>query len=514
MPSLLRPLLLSAALSALWLPPLCSGLRVSLSFETSRRIAALQDFASVGGQVVTDLSISLKSCITNTTETEAMCTWDGANQLFMILLSSQQLENLTRSISRNELSDTFECEQPSMARTAISLLRWQEAKERTSDGYRAYLPDGGDAVASAQVGVTQPRYDVTKPRDLRFRIEYRLPVLEDLYTLVLVNCDDLHLSVEGESTFHGSDGEKLSLSQVDLILARVIISAITFVAAIALAALCLYRRAVTVPLQWILVFAFLARTCRQLLLMGPMIAAAQDEVLPRSLSAPVDVVDTWEDPVRLFVKRAPLPCQPVLMSTFLAEVASLCSSFAFLSTLFALAAGRHFTNPVLTTREQEILVGAMSLYFFFGMLQSACINEISCGVSVLSFQVGRCPCFGPHKLLTWLPRQVLRILIIFVIFLLINASVDRLRHEHGYQWDHLFPELLRLTSLLAVRRRIILVYLVLPILFMFLEVQVLDWRAIWFKRIWRECLELYFMLAVTWRIVPSSMTCALPHQTL
>lgn len=83
-------------------------------------------------------------------------------------------------------------------------------------------------------------------------------------------------------------------SQVDLILARVIISAITFVAAIALAALCLYRRAVTVPLQWILVFAFLARTCRQLLLMGPMIAAAQDEVLPRSLSAPVDVVDTWE----------------------------------------------------------------------------------------------------------------------------------------------------------------------------------------------------------------------------
>lgn len=115
MPSLLHPsFLLSAALSALWQPPLCSGLRVSLSFETSRRIAALQDFASVGGQVVTDLSISLKSCITNTTETEAMCTWDGANQLFLILLSSQQLENLTRSISRNELSDTFECEQPSM----------------------------------------------------------------------------------------------------------------------------------------------------------------------------------------------------------------------------------------------------------------------------------------------------------------------------------------------------------------------------------------------------------------
>lgn len=149
-------------------------------------------------------------------------------------------------------------------------------------------------------------------------------------------------------------------------------------------------------------------------------------LVPSPIRTPISTPDvTFKDPVRLFVKRAPLPCQPVLMSTFLAEVASLCSSFAFLSALFALAAGRHFTNPVLTTREQEILVGAMSLYFFFGMLQSACINEISCGVSVLSFQVGRCPCFGPHKLLTWLPRQVLRILIIFVIFLLINASVDR-----------------------------------------------------------------------------------------
>ena len=29
---------------------------------------------------------------------------------------------------------------------------------------------------------------------------------------------------------------------------------------------------------------------------------------------------------------------------------------------------------------------------------------------------------------------------------------------------------------------------------MFLEVQVLGWKAIWFKRLWRESLELYLVL--------------------
>ena len=31
-------------------------------------------------------------------------------------------------------------------------------------------------------------------------------------------------------------------------------------------------------------------------------------------------------------------------------------------------------------------MGAMVLYFLFGMLQAACTNEVSCGVFVLSFQ--------------------------------------------------------------------------------------------------------------------------------
>ena len=37
---------------------------------------------------------------------------------------------------------------------------------------------------------------------------------------------------------------------------------------------------------------------------------------------------------------------------------------------------------------------------------------------------------------------------------------------------------------------------------MFLEV-VLDWRSEWFKLLWRDCLELYIVLAFATRILPT-----------
>jgi len=46
----------------------------------------------------------------------------------------------------------------------------------------------------------------------------------------------------------------------------------------------------------------------------------------------------------------------------------------------------------------------------------------------------------------------------------------------GHQWEELHTELPRLLALRKLRWRLLLVYLVLPILIMFLEVQVLDWR--------------------------------------
>ncbi|KAL1527548.1 hypothetical protein AB1Y20_008937 [Prymnesium parvum] len=452
-------------LRLLALLPMGVSLRVSYNLHTSRRLAALQDFGSRGGLVSTDLKLSIGEC---SNSTPSACSWAEVKHVYLVLLSTDQLHDIIR---RRDFLGSTDCQHPSMARTALSLLRWQEARERTADG-RALLRFGGDDVALERATAASTRFDVVDPAELRFRIQYRLPKRADLHTLALLNCETNSIKLEGESSFEGENGEKLSLPHLDLMRARITIAIITFLAAVGMAKLCVARRAITVPLQWLLVFALVARHVRQLLLLVPIFAASRDELLPRALSAPLEVIDTWE---------------PVLASSLLAEAASLLASLAFLCAMLGLAAGRHFTSPVLPPREQEVLVGSMSMYFVFGMLQAACTNEVSCGVFVLSF-------------------QVLRLLLIFSIVLFINASIDRLRRETGHRWEVLFPELLRLTVLLAVRRRIILVHLILPILFMFLEVQVLGWQAIWFKDMWRECIELYLVLAVAWRIMPSSLT--------
>ena len=53
-----------------------------------------------------------------------------------------------------------------------------------------------------------------------------------------------------------------------------------------------------------------------------------------------------------------------------------------------------------------------------------------------------------------------------------------------------------------LRVRVLFAYLLLPIVFMFLEV-VLDWRSTWFKLLWREALDLYIVLAVTLCLLPT-----------
>ena len=70
--------------------------------------------------------------------------------------------------------------------------------------------------------------------------------------------------------------------------------------------------------------------------------------------------------------------------------------------------------------------------------------------------------------------QVMRILMVFGVLRLINASTDGLRRGRaaGTQWRSLRVELQRLVALRALRLRLLVVYLALPILFLFLEVQV------------------------------------------
>lgn len=155
--------------------------------------------------------------------------------------------------------------------------------------------------------------------------------------------------------------------------------------------------------------------------------------------------------------------------------------------LLALAAGRRFLVASLPPREHEVFGTSLLLFFVFGMLQAACTGEVSCGVFVLAF-------------------QVVRILLIFAILLFLNASAERLRHAQGHQWAQLRTELPRLLALRKLRWRLLLMYLVLPILFMFLEVQVLDWRAAWFKVLWREALDLHLVALVAHQLRPSATT--------
>ena len=61
--------------------------------------------------------------------------------------------------------------------------------------------------------MSQTRFDAGNPRELTFRLGYNLPRRPDLYTLALLNCKGSDIRVEGEATFTGADGEKLSIPQ-------------------------------------------------------------------------------------------------------------------------------------------------------------------------------------------------------------------------------------------------------------------------------------------------------------
>ena len=107
-----------------------------------------------------------------------------------------------------------------------------------------------------------------------------------------------------------------------------------------------------------------------------------------------------------------------------------------------------------------------------------------CGVFVLSF-------------------QVVRILLVFAVLLFLNATADMLRGASGSSWTGLRPDLHRLIMFRELRIRLLLVYLILPIIFLFLEV-VLDGELVWFKLLWRESLELFMVLSLIWRLLPTT----------
>lgn len=101
-----------------------------------------------------------------------------------------------------------------------------------------------------------------------------------------------------------------------------------------------------------------------------------------------------------------------------------------------------------------------------------------------------------------LSYQVVRIVLVFAVLLFLNATADYLRRASGHNWSNLRVDLMRIIAFREIRLRLLLVYLILPIIFLFLEV-ILDWRATWFKLLWREALELYIVYAAIWRLLPT-----------
>lgn len=103
-----------------WLLPLTSALRVSFNIETSRRLVALQDFGSRGGSAVTEIMLTLPECNLNGTGLSSLCGWHTIDDLYLVVLDTEQLNNLTRTFSRTEANhgeaDSEDCQQPSMVR--------------------------------------------------------------------------------------------------------------------------------------------------------------------------------------------------------------------------------------------------------------------------------------------------------------------------------------------------------------------------------------------------------------
>ena len=349
--------------------------------------------------------------------------------------------------------------QPSAVRAEMSLLRWQESQ----------VVAGLDAtwVSSAE----EP------PQTLGFNASLPLPTRADRYLLALFNCNAEPVSVSGRVSFVDAGGKQLSVPQRSLLAIRLLMLGVTAGAMLLYAALAFVNRTVTVPMQWMLVLVFSLHAAHQALLLPPLVAVMSGEWLSRGAAS--TMMERFQQTEEGWTALQPLDLG--------AEAAKLLATLTFMCVLLALSAGRRFLVATLPPREREVFGTSLCLYFLFGMLQAACTGEVSCGVFVLSF-------------------QVVRILLIFAILLFLNASAERLRHAHGHQWAQLRTELPRLLALRKLRWRLLLVYLVLPILFMFLEVQVLDWRAAWFKVLWREALDFYLVALVAHLLRPGPAT--------
>ena len=416
------------------------------------------------------------------------------------------------------------CWEPATGWTALSLLEWQEAPSNAAGvaqlsfgGTERFAGDvtaGGWSLASATApaasGSSPPPASPATPAEptansathsLAFDVRFALPHRHDLYRLAIYNCIEASprsvLHVGGEASFVGGSGETISSTERDEIIVRLCFLVFALAAAGGLAALNLHHRATALPLHWLLVLALLLRALQVGLLLALQLSSALlDARMPANGAVPADVAYLESDTGLVYYASnahsagddgggngydrsavqpdgSPSPSEfpsalPAArmdsaewhaeqVCVFASSATEHLASMLVIVVLLAVAAGRHFLSPRLPQREKEALSAAFVLYFTFGVVQESCGQHVLCSIFVLCF-------------------QVVRILLVFAVMVFLNSTSEAFRRQSGHQWPRLQADLTRIICYRNLRFRVLMVFLILPIVFMFFEV-VLDWRG-------------------------------------
>ena len=254
-----------------------------------------------------------------------------------------------------------------------------------------------------------------------------------------------------------------------------------------LAALNLHRAGAT--LHWLLVLALLPRFGVGLLLALQLSSALLDARMPANGAVPADVA---------YLERT---CTTRAMPTLQATTAAATAMTALLCSLTAHLRHQNFRARCLRrgwtrrsgTRSRcacspprlpNISPPCWSSWCCWPLPRVATSCRLGCrsarrGVSatfVLYFTDGVVQIMRQHVLCSIfvLCFQVVRILLVFAVMVFLNSTSEAFRRQSGHQW-RLQADLTRIICYRNLRFRV-MVFLILPIVFMFFEV-VLDWQV-------------------------------------
>ena len=361
-------------------------MRVRFTYTGAARLIPIQEFGAAGGFVNMSLSLFPSSCngvdleLSNATE-----CWDSLDQVFAALFSLSQWTNLTRRVHDFGADGVLSCAQLAAGWSSISALAWQQSQPCGSadDSSAACLGLGGDVEVSPADAIMPPLSRHNGP--LEFRLRYAIPDAHDLYTLGLYNCRGVPIAASGEADFVGGHGERLSTREQSVLVVHLGFIAITLSLAFGYLYLMRLHRATATPLHGLLVVVLLLRVVQACFLLLPIVLTMLDVVVAPSAEDYLSTSATADARAAAASSSSGRPPAVDLVdplgidldtmqqcSAIGASSARQLSSIAFLTSLLAIAGGRHFLAPVLPAREREALSSAFFLYLFFGVIAEVC----------------------------------------------------------------------------------------------------------------------------------------------